>query len=269
MTLILTGLDIPRKAQILEETIVAGLGGRDQYAVFDSQLVRADQANPASNDEAFAYLRLGVIDPDPVKVARFSSAIVEMALASIPGFTATAPPSKGTPAIQHWPALVANRHIRPRVVIGDESVTVEPLEGRDAKFPRGTLSTDAGGPAMTADMLSLPFGRLFGTRSGDKGGNANLGVWARSVEAYEFLRSFLSIARLKTLLPDVTPYDVERYELPNLKALNFYIKGFLGEGVAASLKSDPQAKTLGEYLRAKSIDIPAELQHQAAAGPQP
>lgn len=264
MTLILTGLDIESKARILRDTVVKALGGTDQYALFDVQLIRSDRTRPATNEEAFAYLRLGVIDPDPVKVSRFSSAIVELALASIPGFTATAPPAKGSPAIQHWPSLVANRHIQPRVVIDDESVVVEPLEGVDNTPPEMTPSTGDAPLDQADDIMPLPFGRLFGTRSGDKGGNANLGVWARDAADYEFLRAFLSTARLKTLLPDIEPFETERYELPNLKALNFYIKGVLGEGVAASLKSDPQAKTLGEYLRAKSIDVPAELQRNTA-----
>lgn len=260
MTLVLTGLDIARKAQILEETVVACLGGRDQFAVFDVQLVRSDQTNPATNDEAFAYLRFGVMDPDPAKVARFSAVIVEQALVSIPGFTATAPPSKGTPAIQHWPALVANHHICPRVVIGDKSVTIEPLTGEAKTPPRSTPATPVRHPPRKADMVTLPFGRLFGTRSGDKGGNANLGVWARSSQAYDYLQTFLSVEQLKALLPDLAPFEIERYELPHLRALNFYIRGILGEGVAASLRSDPQAKTLGEYLRVKTIEVPAELE---------
>jgi hypothetical protein len=269
MTLILTGLDITAKARILEETVAAAVGGRDRFAVFDAQLVRSDQADPATNEEAFAYLRLGVLDPDPVKVARFAAAVVELALASIPGFTATAPPTKGTPAIQHWPALVANRHIRPQVSIGEETVTVEPLAGAEVAAWR-TAATDDDSPSPpSGKTVTLPLGRLFGTRSGDKGGNANLGVWARSDAAYAFLRIFLTTARLKSLLPDTAPYDIERYELPNLRALNFYIKGFLGEGVAASLKRDPQAKTLGEYLRVKSITAPAELQDEASPGAQP
>jgi hypothetical protein len=267
MTLILTGLDIAAKARILEETIVEALGGREQYAVFDSQLVRSDQTDPASNDEAFAFLRLGVMDPDPAKVARFSAAVVELALASIPGFTATAPPTKGTPAIQHWPAVVSNRHVRPQVVIGGERITVEPLAGTDPSPARTTQGGGEDAPPTWKDTVRLPLGRLFGTRSGDKGGNANLGVWARSERAYAFLREFLTIKRLQSLLPDTAPHPIERYELPNLQALNFYIKGFLGEGVAASLKSDPQAKTLGEYLRGKSIDVPAHLQAEAASGP--
>ncbi len=264
MTLILTGLDIELKALILEETIVAALGGREQYAVFEARLVRSDQANPAVNEEAFAYLHLGVMDPDPSKVARFSAAVVELALASIPGFTATAPPTKGTPAIQHWPTVVANRHVRPRVVIGEESVTVEPLAGAEITAARAAGTAGEDSPPSVQDTVALPFGRLFGTRSGDKGGNANLGIWARSDTAYAFLCRTLTTEQLKSLLPDTGPYTIERYALPNLRALNFYIKGILGEGVAASLKSDPQAKTLGEYLRVKAITIPAELQNEAA-----
>ncbi|MCB2170107.1 MAG: DUF1446 domain-containing protein [Deltaproteobacteria bacterium] len=260
MTLILTGLDIEQKARILEETVVESLGGRDQYAVFDVQLVRSDQAEPSTNDESFAYLRFGVIDPDPKKVARFSSAIVELALVSIPGFTATAPPAKGTPAIQHWPTLVANPHVRPQVVVGKERISIEPLPGADMAPCPSVPSADDQPPARTEDMVPLPFGRLFGTRSGDKGGNANLGVWARSSEAYDHLRKFLSVAQLTALLPDLAPFDIERYELPHLRALNFYIRGILGEGVAASLRSDPQAKTLGEYLRVKTIAVPVGLQ---------
>jgi hypothetical protein len=264
MTLILTGLDIEAKARILEETIVAALGGRDQYAVFDARLVRSDQPDPAINEEAFAYLHLGVMDPDPAKVARFSAAVVELALASIPGFTATAPPTKGTPTIQHWPTVVANHHIRPQVIIGEDCVTVEPLSGAETAPARTTEPDGEYTPPAAHEIVTLPFGRLFGTRSGDKGGNANLGVWARSDAAYAFLRRYLSTARLKSLLPDAIPFAIERYELPNLKALNFYIRGILGEGVAASLKSDPQAKTLGEYLRVKAITIPAGLQNEAA-----
>ncbi|MGD9331862.1 MAG: DUF1446 domain-containing protein [Desulfobacterales bacterium] len=262
MRLILTGLDIERKAQILEASVVESLGGRDQFAVFDVQLVRSDQAVPTCNEEAFAYLRFGVMDPDPAKVARFSAAIVELALASIPGFTATAPPAKGTPAIQHWPCLVANQHVRPQVVLGGETIPVEPVTGVDPA-PVRQAAAEERFPNGGEKLVALPFGRLFGTRSGDKGGNANLGVWARSAAGYDFLRTYLSSGQLKILLPDLVPYTIERYALPNLRALNFYIRGLLGEGVAASLKSDPQAKTLGEYLRVKTIEVPQEIENQA------
>jgi hypothetical protein len=223
--------------------------------------VRADKENPPCNDEAYAYLRFSVIDPDAAKVARFANTIVELALVSIPGFTATAPPGKGTPAIQHWPALVANAQVQPEVTIDGETIAIEPLAGTDPPPQAPVLQPPP--KALEGETTEVAFGRLFGTRSGDKGGNANLGVWARSPAAFEFLRGFLSTARLRQLLPDLAPFEVERYELPNLQALNFYIRGILGEGVAASLRSDPQAKTLGEYLRARIIEVPADLARSA------
>ena len=105
----------------------------------------------------------------------------------------------------------------------------------------------------------IPFGRLFGTRSGDKGGNANCGVWARSDDAYGFLNDYLTVEEFKRLLPDMAPFEVERYDMPNLRAMNFYIKGILGTGAVSNNRLDKQAKSLGEYLRAKHIEAPASL----------
>jgi hypothetical protein len=84
-------------------------------------------------------------------------------------------------------------------------------------------------------------------------------VWARYDPAYDWLVGFLSVAKLQELLPETAPLRVERYELPNLKALNFVIVGLLGEGVASSTRLDAQAKSLGEWLRARVVEIPEEL----------
>jgi hypothetical protein len=110
------------------------------------------------------------------------------------------------------------------------------------------------GPARPA-----PLGTLFGTRSGDKGPNANLGIFARSPEAFAWLREFLTVDRLKSLMPEAADRSIDRYDLPNLWSLNFIFHGLLEEGVAASTRQDPQAKALGEYLRAKIVDIPEVL----------
>jgi hypothetical protein len=263
MTVVLTGLDIEKKAAIVEETLFQNLGGRENFAETHVQLIRSDRENPDHNDLAFAHLRITVMDPDPKKAGRlFSSKVVELALASIPGFTLTGPPSQGDPAIRHWPALVSSDLIRQQIHIKGQILEVDPA-------PAGAPSADDPGqpPAGSGDvagfeteeMRTVHFGRLFATRSGDKGGNANLGVWARDAKAHTFLSGFLTCDRLKTLLPDLASYAIQRYELPNLLAVNFYIRGLLGHGVAASVRSDPQAKTLGEYLRAKMIEAPVSL----------
>ena len=108
-------------------------------------------------------------------------------------------------------------------------------------------------------LARVPLGRVVGARSGDKGGNANLGVWATTPEQYAWLAGHLTTERLKDLLPALAPHHVDRYELPNLNALNFVVHGLLGRGVAASPRMDPQAKALGEELRAQPVDLPESL----------
>jgi hypothetical protein len=258
LTVVLTGLDIEKKAKIVEDAVFDNLGGRGQYAVEEVQLVRSSHDNPETNEEAFAQLRISVMDRDQKKVDSFSSRIIELALANIPGFTATAPPAKGTMAIIHWPTLIPARLITQKIIINGEEFSVDFVPSA-APVPTPQAQKAAIPPVPTGKMVKIPFGRIFATRSGDKGGNANLGVWGKTPEAYAFLREFLTIKKLKELLRDMSAYEIERYEFPNLFAVNFYIRGVLGEGVAASLRSDPQAKTLGEYLRAKVIEAPESI----------
>jgi hypothetical protein len=257
-SVVLTGLDIEKKARIVEDALFDSLGGRGQFAIEEVQLVRSGKDNPETNDEAFAYLRISVMDRDQKKVDKFSARVVELALANIPGFTLTAPPAKGTMAIIHWPALISQSQVTQKIMIDGEEISV-------GFMPSGTSATPAKAQKVTipsvpaGKKVKIPFGRIYATRSGDKGGNANLGVWGKTPEAYAFLREFLTTKKLKELLNDMGGYEIERYELPNLYAVNFYIRGVLGEGVAASLRSDPQAKTLGEYLRAKVVDAPESI----------
>ena len=258
MTIVLTGLDIEKKAKIFEDALFDSLGGRGKFAVENVQLIRSDKDDPQTNDEAFAYLRVSVMDPDAKKVGKFSAKIVELGLANIPGFTATAPPTKGGPAIIHWPTLISTKHIQQKVMVEEKVVMVDSvLPDPSAPVPDAKKITIP--PMPMGKMIRMPLGRVFATRSGDKGGNANLGVWAKTPEAYAFLRVFLTTEKLKELLRDMSGFEMERYEFPNLLAVNFYIKGVLGEGVAASMRSDPQAKTLGEYLRAKVIEMPEAI----------
>ncbi len=258
MTLLLAGLDIEKKAKIVEDTLFQSIGGKEAFQVAEVQLIRSDKQNPPVNEEAYAYLRLSVLDPDPKKVALFSTRFIELALCTVPGLALTAPPDKGRPVIQHWPTLVSMDKVRQKIVVADETFTVDPLQFERNEPAPEPLAVDFP-PVPIGETMAVPLGRLFAARSGDKGGNANLGIWGKTPEAYAFLKNFLTAERLKALLPDMAAYTVERYELPNLNALNFYIQGVLGDGVAASFRMDPQAKTLGEYLRTKTVDIPKSL----------
>ena len=100
---------------------------------------------------------------------------------------------------------------------------------------------------------------MCGARSGDKGGAANVGLWAVSPRAYAWLRGYLTVDRLRDLLTEAAGLDIERYELPNLGALNFVIQGLLDDGATSTQRFDPQAKALGEWLRARTTKVPRAL----------
>lgn len=264
-TFLLNGPDVEEKARLATETLWASLGGRDQFA--DTE-VRLHRAGPATTlDESYSLLTVAVKDPDAKKVGRrFSGAAVEMALASYPGFNMTAPPGRETPFGVYWPALVSNSAVSQRVVFEDASLDIE-LPNSEQQPEPSTLLDDTVASEATpeaaalhpGDVVTAPLGRVCGARSGDKGGNANLGVWTISDGAYGWLEATLTVERLKELIPETADLEIERYVLPNLRALNFLIRGFLGDGVAASLALDAQAKGLGEHLRSRWVSIPKDL----------
>jgi hypothetical protein len=212
-----------------------------------------------------------VKDPDPRRVGRaFSSAVVEMALASYPGFQATAPPGDETPYPVFWPALVPAERISQVVVLDDGTRIPVPVPVRGAAPPVPVpvpvpvavpvaVPVRNAAPPVHTPPITVPLGALFGARSGDKGGNANVGVWARSAAAHAWLESELTVGRFQQLLPETAPFPVRRYSLPNLRAVNFVIVGLLGDGALSSARLDPQAKGLGELLRSRVVEVPADL----------
>jgi Acyclic terpene utilisation family protein AtuA len=261
MTLVLTGLDIQAKARFAEAALLARLGGSwSAFQEVDVSLVGCARPDPSRQDEAVAELRVTVKDPDPAKVGRaFSNAVVELALSNYPGCYPTTPPSGETPYGVYRPVLVPAGMVEQVVVTEDRRRHAVAPPGPAGGRPPVVVRAPPPGEAPAGPTAPLPLGAAFGARSGDKGGDANVGVWARSPEGYAWLARHLDVERLRTLLPEAADLEVRRYELPNLLALNFVIAGLLGEGVSSSTRFDPQAKGLGEYLRAKIVDLPVAL----------
>jgi len=260
VTFVLCGLNVEAKAQLVEDALWKAVGGRDQFAETHVSLRASNKDDPGTNEEAFAYLTLAVKDADAKRVGRaFSSKAVELVLASYPGLHMTSPPTSEQQFGVYWPARVDTSVVHQQVVLEDGrrldiEMPTRPSDFEPLPIEAGSSGTTAGGRTEVK-----PLGTIFGARSGDKGGNANLGVWARSDAAYRWLESVMTIERLKALLPETQSLEVQRYAFPKLRALNFVVVGMLGDGVAASLRSDPQGKSLGEYWRAKCVPIPVEL----------
>ena len=257
-TFCLTGLDRDEKADLIERTFWGSLGGKDQFAQATTQLWRTGKDDPQSNEEAVSILRFTAKDPDARKVGRaFANAGVEMSLASYPGLFGMGGPTEAQSYGVYWPALMPSDLCWSEVVVAGERRVVD--NTATAAFTPVAAPVAPSVSMPTGPTTRAPLGRVAGARSGDKGGNANVGVWARTPEAYAWLDASLTIERLKELLPEARPLEVRRFPLPNILAINFVIVGLLEEGVAASTRQDGQAKGLGEYLRAKVVDVPTSL----------
>jgi hypothetical protein len=261
----LTGLDVEAKAKLVEDAFWAACPySPEDYESITTRLVRTDKPDPATNEEAVALWRITLKDPDERKVGRaVANAVTEIALATIPGlFGVGGGPSGGSAYGVFRPALVPAELVPQSVVIlGGKRTVVDSV----APMAEVHVVGDEGpaGIAPTGPTVSTPIGRVVGTRSGDKGGHANLGVFARSDQGWAWLDEFLTTDTLRHLLPEVAPLLVDRYRLPALRSLNFVIHDLLQEGVAASTRQDAQAKSLGEWFRSRVVDIPTVLLERA------
>ncbi|MFV1362029.1 acyclic terpene utilization AtuA family protein [Mycolicibacterium elephantis] len=257
MTLVLTGLDIEAKAELVRRQLESSITVRP--AQMEWTLARTDHVDADTEETASALLRCVVRDPDPANVGRkFSSAAVELALSSYPGFHATSPPGDGQVYGVFRPAFVAAGDV-PHVAVHADGTRVDIAPATQTLELTPVPPFALPEPLPFGETRRVPLGTIAGARSGDKGGSANVGVWVRTDPQWRWLVHALTVDKLRELLPETADLPVTRHVLPNLQAVNFVIEDILGEGVAYQARFDPQAKALGEWLRSRHIEIPEEL----------
>jgi hypothetical protein len=255
---VLTGLDIDAKAALVKRQMADALA-KSPPAEARWELVRTDRADAGTEETASALLRLVVRDRDETVVGRaLGAAAVELALASYPGFHVLAPPGKAAPYGVFEAATVPQGAVDHVAVLPDgRRIPVEPPP--DTRPLADVPPPPPPDPPPPGPTRRAPLGLVAGARSGDKGGDANVGVWARTNDAWRWLAHTLTVDRFRELIPESRDLPVHRHLLPNLRALNFVVEGLLGDGAAARHRFDPQAKALGEWLRARHLDIPEAL----------
>ena len=283
MTLVLTGLDIEAKAALAERTLWARVP-RETYEHVDVQLVRGDRPDPATAAEAQAQLRVTVKDRDPAKVGRaFSNLLVEIGLGTYPGYFPTTMPGDATPYGVYWPTTVPAETVTQHVVVAGQIATLpdpqhhahpardhaELVAGRAGPtVADGATLHDHEGEAVAGSLASCDgrsggwSGRGRGTRAATPtsgSGCPSSSSRPRRDRAYGWLAGWLTPDRVRALLPEAAELEVDVHPLPNLHAVNVVLHGFLGRGVAANDLLDPQAKGLGERLRARVVEVPADL----------
>jgi hypothetical protein len=287
-TFVLTGLDIEAKADLVRRQLAARID-LDAIDDVDWRLVRSDHLDAEDNAAATATLTLTVKHhaPEPIGRRAFADACVAIGLASYPGFTMTAPPADAEPFGRYWPAVVAAGEVDEVVVLPDGSRDRLPSSGATLgrslddrpsddrpddgshRGPDAVRSPAAGTPRGTGP--NAPLGRWVGARSGDKGGDANVGLWVRDPAHLGWLEDVAGTPdAVRSLLPEARDLPVTVHRFPNLLAVNVVVHGLLGDGVASATRPDPQAKGLGEYLRSRFVapppsgDGPSDPQDAAA-----
>ncbi|UZI29562.1 acyclic terpene utilization AtuA family protein [Streptomyces sp. VB1] len=259
---VLTGLHIEAKADLVHDQVADALaraGGRPPAEV-RWELARTDHADADTEERASALLRLVVRDRDADAVGRaVSGAAVELALGSYPGFHVTAPPGRGAPYGVFEARAVPAADVEHTAVLPDGRREVQEPPSRTQELAEPDAPPLPEPYPASTPTRRAPLGLIAGARSGDKGGDANVGVWVRDDDAWRWLAHELTVERLKELLPETAALTVVRHVLPGLRALNFTVHGLLGEGVAAQARFDPQAKALGEWLRSRSLPVPVPL----------
>jgi len=258
---VLTGLDIDAKADLARAHLQAALPDlADLRPVWT--LARTDHDDPGSEEAASARLRCQVRSADAKAVGRrFSRAAVELALASYPGFHLSALPGDASPYGVFSHRFVGQDAVEHAAVLADGTRVVVDAPKRTEPL---TEVTDPGlpEPLPAGPATRIPLGRVVGARSGDKGGDANLGLWVRTGSgeaAWRWLAHLATPQSLRALLPEAADLPMTVHLFPNLRAVNVVIHGLLGQGVAASTRFDPQAKALGEWVRARYVDVPEVL----------
>ena len=280
--LVLTGLDIEDKAAWVRAQLSPSL----KASSVTWTLGPLPAADADTEEGASTLLRCTVRDASPDAVGRaFSSAAVELALASYPGFTMTSPPGDATPYGVYRAEYVDRSRVTQTVHHADGSVSLveegalapvtRPRERSAVPSPglvtvASATSSTSGDASSSTSGIRVPLGTFVHARSGDKGGDANLGLWVAhdGTDAAEVARRDRRIAWLlstvtpdfvRDLLPEARDLEVEVHPLPNLGGVNVVLHGLLGQGVAASTRFDPQAKGLGEWARSRHVEIPEVL----------
>ncbi|KZF13179.1 exopolyphosphatase [Rhodococcus sp. EPR-157] len=257
VTFVLTGANIEAKAELAQRAMWANIvGGEKAFEMVTVRLLRADKSDPASMNEAVALLTISVTDASPDKVRAFPRAAIETGLASYPGLYFTGPPAAGSEVTVFWPTLMPADAFHQRVTLGDKQFEVAPAPTTPPAEP---IEAPLVGEQVTefGPTVRQPLGTVVGARSGDKAGNATLGLWARDDREHDWLRSWWTEDSIRALIPEAAECSLRMWELPHLRACGVTIVGLLGRGVAANLNLDSQGKGLGEFVRARHHDIPA------------
>ena len=259
-TVYVTAPDVPAKVELLRAQIHRDVPEGVELHVTTIGTAAAD---PETQWDATVGVRVLARAADRAALEGYdlNRRLGSLYLQSIPGFfqdtAATRPTAQ--PRIDYWPAVLAQELVGHRAVFADGRAVDVPAPAASEPVSGQPVHPEPAAESGAGSMVRVPLGSLAYARSGDKGGNSNVGLWAIDGRAWPWLRAELSTEGLRRLMPEVKELDVVRHEFPQLRAVHFVLRGLLGTGGSSNARVDPIGKAIGEYLRAKQVLVPAAL----------
>ncbi|KAI9021368.1 hypothetical protein DFJ74DRAFT_121882 [Hyaloraphidium curvatum] len=276
------GLDVDIKFETLKKQVLAdvadipvGTGSADGFDFVKFELIGRPMGNPVDENAATSLVRITAQAPERLALMRLRKVASEQFLRGFPGYTGVWGPKAG-PAfpsyVEFYPALLAYDKVPHRATLPDGTVvpigqapdSAIPPSYAEQNPPQSTTSDDFG------ETIRVPLGYIAHARSGDKGGNSNVGFWTLTDSSYDWLRSKLTLDFFTELLAEEGKgmnISIERIEFPNVRAVHFLIRGLLGKGCMSNMRLDMLSKSVGEYFRAKLVDVPKRLLKEAGWHP--
>jgi hypothetical protein len=262
------GLDTDFKFEMMKSQVLAKIDPKD-FTTFSIERYGTSPVDPRSQAECTVMIRYFAQSPRKEAMLQFKRALFYNGMQGYCGLHLSMDwrTMEPRPYVKYFPALIQQSKV-PLFVqfVGQSSVLNIPaiLDSRcTLKLPKQPNfdSENHLEQGTQTKTVKKPLGDLVFARSGDKGGNANIGFWVRDARAYPWLKSFLTRSRVMDLLGNdwKDKYAIERCEFRNLNAVHFVVRDILQDGVSSSSVLDGFGKSVGEFIRARIVDLPQDL----------
>ncbi|CAK7206159.1 hypothetical protein SEUCBS139899_008944 [Sporothrix eucalyptigena] len=266
------GLDLEAKAEWTEKQIRHSIGKNiDQFSCLSFQLNGYTMENPRSIESSTVDFRIfaqtknkKLMDSASVDVPGLNRWCLENFLQSCPGATLgnDMRQSEGKPFYEYFVTLLLQKEVKhqARLLWSDSVIDIPVQQNVRTDYPRDQKSYETTNPVPLDSFGPTtrgPLGWIVGCRSGDKASDANVGFYVRHDDEWDWLRSILTIDKIKQLLEKSDKgKKIERFELPGIRAVHFLLLDHLDRGYNSTSELDYLGKNIGEYLRAKYVDLP-------------
>lgn len=275
MTINATGRNTAAKYNLMKAQLDHGIKqrGLDKLLdVFEMQIFASAEENADTQAAGTTYARIFVQSESPEALRGFLDVFLWFAMQHFHGMHCTndmrnlAPPPKEF--LAYFPAMVPQAEINEKAVFMNAygkkelELIVEPV--RHCQHIGQRASYDTANPAdldTFGDTAHVALDTVVLGRSGDKGGNVNMGLFVHEADEYEWLRTFMTRNRLQQLIgKDWRPeFWIERVEMPKIRAVHFVVYGILGRGVSSTPRLDCLGKGFVDWIRSRHVDVPRKF----------